>query len=1092
MRIGHTGGGKTVTKPTRRWILSILAAVLLWPTAVHGQSPELMEAYGRYQELNAEGRYQKAIPFAEEALRLGEKELGPDDLTTAILVNNLGLLYRDQGRYTEAEPLFQRALAINEKALGPDHPEVATNLNNLALLYHDQARYAEAGPLYVRALEIKEKTLGPKHPDVATSLNNLAELYRIQGNYRAAEPLYRRALAIDEKALGPEHPYVAGDLSNLGGLYHDQGRYTEAEPLYWRALAIDETALGPGHPEVATDLNNLAVLFHDQGRYAEAETLYVRALVLREEALGSQHPEVATSLNNLALLYYDQGRYAEAEPFYKRALEIDERALGPDHPDLATRLNNLATLYLDQDRYAEAELLYERALAIDEKALGPEHPYVATSLNNLAHLYSSQARYAEAEPLYQRALAVGEKALGLEHPDVATSLNNLAALYDDQGRYAEAEPLYQRSLSIREKTLGPEHPDVAQSFNNLAKLYHVQGKFREAEQNYQRALSIWEKALGPRHPHVATSLNNLAELSDNRGRYAEALERIRLASGIHRARAARSSDERSSGALSEQKSVRYVFVRHVSIAMAVAEETPSSLAPLIAETFEAAQLALATSVAGALARMAARFAPGDDALAALVRARQDALDRWQQFDEALLVAASRPPDERDEEIEAGLHAELAGLNRRLDKLDARLAGEFPDYAELATPRPLALAETQALLGPEEALLAYLVTEDETYLWVARRDGAEIFRLEIGREELNLKVELLRARLDPTGRETIPEFDVALAHELYETLFAPAEPALEGVHHIFIVPDAGLGSLPLGVLVTKPLESEIAGYADYRQVAWLVKRYALTVLPSVSSLKALRRFAGTASAAKPFIGFGDPVLDGSPGSGRSIELAALFTHGAVADVEAVRDLPALPETAGELAAIAQTLGASAESLYLGERAGEGRVRALDLSDYRVLAFATHGLVAGNLSGLAEPALVLTPPLEGTAQDDGLLTASEIAQLELDADWVILSACNTAAADGSPGGEGLSGLAKAFFYAGSRALLVSHWPVFSDPAVKLTTGMFEETAADPTLGGAEALRRSMLALMDDTESPHYAHPMFWAPFIVVGEGGVPGGS
>ena len=271
----------------------------------------------------------------------------------------------------------------------------------------------------------------------------------------------------------------------------------------------------------------------------------------------------------------------------------------------------------------------------------------------------------------------------------------------------------------------------------------------------------------------------------------------------------------------------------------------------------------------------------------------------------------------------------------------------------------------------------------------------------------------------------------------------------------------------------------------------MKRYALTVLPSVSSLKALRRFAGTADAAKPFIGFGDPVLEGSPGSGRGLELAALFSRGAVADVEAVRDLPALPETAGELAAIAATLGASGANLYLGERAAESNVRALDLSDYRVLAFATHGLVAGNLIGVAEPALVLTPPEASTEDDDGLLTASEVALLELDADWVILSACNTAAADGTPGAEGLSGLAKAFFYAGSRALLVSHWPVFSDPAVKLTTRMFEETANNPG-GGGEALRRSMLALMEDGESPHYAHPMFWAPFIVVGEGGVPEGT
>ncbi len=122
---------------------------------------------------------------------------------------------------------------------------------------------------------------------------------------------------------------------------------------------------------------------------------------------------------------------------------------------------------------------------------------------------------------------------------------------------------------------------------------------------------------------------------------------------------------------------------------------------------------------------------------------------------------------------------------------------------------------------------------------------------------------------------------------------------------------------------------------------------------------------------------------------------------------------------------------------------------------------------------------------------MLTASEIATLDLDADWVILSACNTAAADGTPGAEGLSGLAKAFFYAGARALLVSHWSVVSDAAVKLTTTMFDEMSTDSDIGRAEALRRARLKLMTDDEMPYFAHPMFWAPFVVVGEGGVPRG-
>ena len=301
----------------RRWILSVLLALLLWPAGVRGESPELMEAYGRYQEFDAVGRYNEAIPFAEEALRLGEHEFGPDDPTTAVLVNNLALLYRDQGRCAEAEPLYQRALAINEATLGPDHPEVATNLNNLALLYHDQARYAEAEPLYQRALDIKEKALGSEHPDVATSVDQPGRrLYdrSTKGRYAEAESLYRRSLSIREKALGPEHSDVS--ITTRA----DTPRPSRSINARWPRARIEQPGERFSHVQ-----GKLAGLYDDQGRYAEAESLYRRSLSIREKALGPEHSDVAQSPNNLAKLYHVQGKFREAEPNYQRALVIWEK-----------------------------------------------------------------------------------------------------------------------------------------------------------------------------------------------------------------------------------------------------------------------------------------------------------------------------------------------------------------------------------------------------------------------------------------------------------------------------------------------------------------------------------------------------------------------------------------------------------------------------------------------------------------------------------------------------------------------------------------------------------------------------------------------
>ena len=309
--------------------------------------------------------------------------------------------------------------------------------------------------------------------------------------------------------------------------------------------------------------------------------------------------------------------------------------------------------------------------------------------------------------------------------------------------------------------------------------------------------------------------------------------------------------------------------------------------------------------------------------------------------------------------------------------------------------------------------------------------------------------------------------------------------MAGVHHLLIVPDGALQSLPMTVLVTKTAQQDSERLEDHRDIAWLARDYAVTVLPAVSSLRALRQFANSEHASAPFLGVGDPVLNGIPASMPIATLASLW-RGAIVNVEAVRALPPLPQTAEELHAIARTLGAADTDLLLGERASEPVLRQTPLDHYRVVAFATHGLMSGELKGLAEPALVLTPPAEATAENDGLLTASKIATLKFNADWVVLSACNTAAGDGTPDAGGLSGLAKAFFYAGARSLLVSHWPVRSDAAVKLTTGAFAALAKDPTIGRAEALRRSMMAMLDPSEPAEFAHPLAWAPFVLAGEG------
>jgi CHAT domain-containing protein len=526
-------------------------------------------------------------------------------------------------------------------------------------------------------------------------------------------------------------------------------------------------------------------------------------------------------------------------------------------------------------------------------------------------------------------------------------------------------------------------------------------------------------------------------------------------------------------------------------APALAAEDPNALRD---EAFQAAQWALATSAGAALAQLGARFAAGDGDLAKLVRDRQDLVETWRAKDRRVLQLLGRPGRDAEQEA-AALRRYLDDLTRRIGEIDATLEKRFPAYAELANPRPLSEAETRRLLKPDEALVLFLVSETESWVFAVSPRAASWTRVPIGANDLAERVRRLRRTLDPSGRSRAAEsgfgdatqegrlgFDRATAHDLYRQFLAPLAPVLETVPQWIVVADGAFTSLPLALLPTAAPQGDDADPAALAATPWLVRSHALTTLPAVSSLKALRAFAPRPPGNEVFRGFGAPVLGGKGGGERGV---SSYFRGALADVEAVRDLAPLPATETELKRLAAALKAGEGSIALGPAATETAVKRADLTRARIIAFATHGLVSGELAGVAEPALVFTPPKEASALDDGLLTASEAAELRLAADWVVLSACNTAAGDGTPGAEGLSGLARAFLYAGARAILVSHWPVGDDAAAEITTRTFGLLATTPEIGRAEALRRALVAMLDRGD-PAFVHPAAWAPFVVVCDG------
>jgi CHAT domain-containing protein len=360
---------------------------------------------------------------------------------------------------------------------------------------------------------------------------------------------------------------------------------------------------------------------------------------------------------------------------------------------------------------------------------------------------------------------------------------------------------------------------------------------------------------------------------------------------------------------------------------------------------------------------------------------------------------------------------------------------FPDYVALSKPQPVSLLETKSLLSEDEALLVFDFG-DKSYAWIVTRDGADWTELKISAAELDAQVRALRAWVvDPRQR-----FDPALAYNVYQETFGAFANKIAAKKRLSIVTNGALTSLPPQLLVTQDPTGK-----SFKELDWLIRSHAVTVLPSVASLKILRSGSQTSSARKPLIAFADPVFS-KAARAQQVAMRSItsFYRGTQVDVAAIGDyLPQLPGTRREAQQIAADLKADPADIKLGLAATETVVKQTKLDQYRIVYFATHGLVAGDLETFAkdraEPALALSIPEKPNDLDDGLLTASEIAQLKLDADWVVLSACNTAAED-KPGAEALSGLARAFFYAGARSLIVSHWSVSEEATARLMIGTF----------------------------------------------------
>jgi CHAT domain-containing protein len=823
-----------------------------------------------------------------------------------------------------------------------------------------------------------------------------------------------------------------------------------------------------------------------------------------------------------------RGRFAEAETAYHKASIFYTNSLKTSaqwesrpaegelerHADWALAFEGRTKV--KQGRVGEGEADVRRALLSRLSKSGKFHADTAGILAVLVYVIQEQGRYQEAEQLQRQVISIYQGlGFGVDSSQLVNSNLFLAQILNLRGQYDAASKLYDQ-IDVWTAKWEPARRELISGGLARVAIMLAQGNNDNAVEVAQRTYERERQRSGEKSFNTALSRGFHAIAMARKGNATEALQAFKESLPVLLSISGAGDDDSGATAAAREGRVRFVIEGYLRLLSRNPAIVPTNT---IEDTFGLADVLRGQSVQRALQASSARSATSDPALAQLVRDSQDIDKKIGAAVGALNNLLTLPASERDEKSVASTEAEIARLQAARAQSLKDIAKKFPNYGNLVNPPLPTPADLQKQLADDEAFLSFYFGRFDSYAWVLRKDGPVRFvRIDIKLGDINARVNKLREALEPNAAmiSDIPPFDLDLAYDLYALLLKPTEPNWKGAKNLIVVTNSALGLLPLSLLPSEPAKidpNDDPSFSSYRKVPWLARTHAVTLVPSISALITLRKLpAGTASR-EPLIGFGDPLFskEQSEQAARGdnpVQVASTenVTRGVplkrrsspkVDGVDSVQlaQLPRLPDTAEELKSIALALQADpVKVLNLGKDASEKNVKTLNLSNFKVIAFATHGLVPGELDGLTQPALALTAPAVADSDGDGLLTMEEILALKLDADWVVLSACNTGAGVVA-GAEAASGLGRAFFYAGTRALLLTNWSVHSESARELITALFKRQADDSKLTRGEALRQAMMALADGpgfvgadgrTEFT-YAHPLFWAPYSVIGDGG-----
>lgn len=1025
--------------------------------------------------------------FGQES-QSANREPSLQDTTTAMQFFDNAQSLAAAAHYDSAVYCYDKAISIYLKLamnhdLKPLWENVILNFNSKALSLWLAGKYEEALGSLKEGLDKTHSRIGQNHQAVAINYLHRGSVYAYLGDYNNALSEYQRSLAISIQLYGEQHYHTSKCYLGMGIIYELQGKLDLALNYFRQASTIIIRVKADETIQAAWLYNNMGVVYEHKGNFDEALEFYEKSLSLSQRLLHDRNPSIALAYNNIGNIYNNKGDYEKALEFFHESNTRNLAVLGPDHPNVAQNYHNIANSYHMSGDFKNALHFSEKALSIYLKVLGEEHDRVALIYLERAMIYESSGDFENAIKYYHKALELNLQVLGEDHLQTIRNYTGLGSAYRQITDYPNAIESLQKAINIAHRVVGRQHILIAQSYRDLAEIHFHQNELT-------KALAYCEDAIWA----AVSKFNDEIILNDSIIESAiyesEVLQTLKLNAEILLLKSAQSGlndlrlsfstyglaialvDKMRTGYKTQDSKLTLgekaipIYEGAIAVALRLFDFTQDST--FLRQAFKFAENSKAAVLGQALWDADVRqFSGVSDSV--VLTERQLKID-LSYHDTQLHKELQKQVGQDSLKVDNHKRRHFA-LNQAYDKLIARLEKDYPKYHELKyQQRTTTVADVQRCLDDETAMIEYFISPEKLYIFLITKQGFEVHT----------------SAMDSTQRQQVDRFRISIkqanraefvrtASALYKLLIEPISESISNKQNLIIIPQGNLYEIPFeALLMEKPanaLWGLFGGEENDSERAYLIKKFNVSYHYSATLFH--RRYGNREEPEGDFLAFA-PVFPDVIDLSKDDRLAKSLFRSVELDGTVFGELESSREEVNQIGSLFRQRNKS-DSVYLYGQATEENLKS-KVGGHRYVHIATHGFI--NKSNPKMSGLILHQPEDSTAVEDGVLYAAEAYNLDLDADLVVLSSCESGVGK-IVRGEGVMAMARGFLYSGALNILYSLWKVDDRLTSQLMVSFYEALLSGKT--NTEALRAAKLKLIRDPET---ATPLLWSSFVLIG--------